>query len=115
MAVTTITIDLEAYDLLSRHKRDEQSFSQVIKKHFGPQPTAGRFLEHVRSLRVSESALDALEQQVRARHTEPARAAKRTPRSRIRSDRVISGAELARKADDVWPSPRGHTTGRPSP
>jgi len=77
MAVKTITIDMEAYDLLSRHKRDGQSFSQVIKKHFGPQPTAGRFLERVRSMRVSESTLDAIEAQVRARRTEPARAARR--------------------------------------
>ncbi len=77
MAVKTITIDMEAYGLLSRHKRDGQSFSQVIKAHFGPQPTAGRFLERVRSIRMSESTLDGIERQVRARRVEPARAAKR--------------------------------------
>lgn len=77
MAVKTITIDLEAYGLLSRHKRDGQSFSQVIKAHFGPQPTAGRFLTRFRSIRVSATALDAMERQVRARRHEPARAVKR--------------------------------------
>lgn len=77
MAVKTVTIDMEAYALLSRHKHDGQSFSQVIKKHLGPQPTAGRFLERVRSMRMSESTLDAIEAQVRARRTEPARAARR--------------------------------------
>ena len=77
MAVKTITIDIEAYALLSRHKRGGQSFSQVIKAHFGPQPTVGRFLEGVRSSRLSRSTLDGVERQLRARRTEPARAVKR--------------------------------------
>jgi predicted CopG family antitoxin len=74
MAVKTITIDLEAYNLLSRHKHVGQSFSQVIKAHFGGQPTAGSFRALVRSLRVSDDALDAMESQVRARAKTPARA-----------------------------------------
>lgn len=77
MAVKTITIDMDAYSLLSRHKAAGQSFSQVIKAHFGPQPTAGRFRAHVRAIRVSAAALDAMERQVRARKLEPARAARR--------------------------------------
>ena len=77
MAVKTLTIDMVAYTLLSRRKNDGQSFSEVIKAHFGPQPTAGRFLEHVRAIRVSAPALDAMERQVRARKLNPARAVKR--------------------------------------
>ncbi len=77
MAVKTITIDIEAYGLLSRHKREGQSFSQVIKAHFGPQPTAGRLLARLRSIRVSIPALDAMERQVQARKLEPARAVRR--------------------------------------
>jgi len=77
MAVKTITIDMEAYALLSRQKRGGQSFSQVIKAHFGPQPTAGRFLERIRSSRLSASTLDGVERQVRARGAEPARAVTR--------------------------------------
>jgi len=74
MAVKTITIDMAAYDLLSRNKRDGQSFSQVIKSHFGPQPTAGRLRERLARLRVSEPALDAMDRLVRARRLDPARA-----------------------------------------
>ena len=77
MAVKTITIDLDAYNLLARHKAEGQSFSQVIKAHFGQQPTAGRFRTLARGLRVSEDALDAMEAQVRARATHPARAVTR--------------------------------------
>ena len=77
MAVKTITIDMEAYDLLSRQKREGQSFSDVIKAHFGPQPTVGRFLARVRSIRVSAPALDGMERQVQRRRLEPARAVKR--------------------------------------
>ncbi len=77
MSVKTITIDIEAYELLSRHKREGQSFSQVIKAHFGPQPTAGRLRERLSAIRVSDKALDGVERQVRARASEPARAATR--------------------------------------
>jgi predicted CopG family antitoxin len=76
MAVKTITIDMEAYGALSRHKGDGQSFSDVIKAHFGPQPTVKRFLAAARSVRLSESALDAMEAQVRARKRNPARVIK---------------------------------------
>jgi len=77
MAVKTITIDLEAYALLFRRKQGGQSFSQVIKAHFGPEPTAGRFRTLVRTIRLSGTTVDALERQVRARRREPARAVKR--------------------------------------
>ena len=77
MAVKTITIDLEAYELLSRRKEEGQSFSDVIKTHFGPQPTAGRFRALLRSVRLSDDAIRAMEKQVRNRRTSPARAVKR--------------------------------------
>ena len=77
MAVKTITIDIEAYGLLARHKREGQSFSQVIKAHFGPQPTAGRFLELARSIRFEEDTLNAVDGLVRRRRLEPARAVRK--------------------------------------
>ena len=77
MAVKTITIDLEAYGLLARRKEAGQSFSQVIKTHFGPQPTAARLRALLGTVHVSETTLDAMERQVRSRRASPARAAKR--------------------------------------
>jgi predicted CopG family antitoxin len=74
MAVKTITIDLEAYALLARQKREGQSFSQVVKEHFGPQPTAGRFLARLRGVRPSEAGLDAMDKVVRRRRRDAARA-----------------------------------------
>jgi predicted CopG family antitoxin len=73
MAVKTITIDLEAYELLARQKGEGESFSKVIKARFGPLPTAGRFRALVRALRVSDETLDGADRQVRARRDEPAR------------------------------------------
>jgi hypothetical protein len=77
MAVKTITIDVEAYALLARRKREGQSFSQVIKEHFGPQPTAGRFLVSLRALRPSEAGLNAMDRVVRRRRRDAARATAR--------------------------------------
>jgi predicted CopG family antitoxin len=73
MAVKTITIDMEAYELLAGYKRSGQSFSQVIKAHFGRQPTAGRFLDLVRKAGVGAEALDAMARQVHNRRRHPAR------------------------------------------
>ena len=76
MAVKTITIDMEAYTLLSRNKREGQSFSQVIKAHFQPQPTAGRFRELIKTVRLGGDALDRMDELVKRRKLDPARAAK---------------------------------------
>jgi predicted CopG family antitoxin len=45
MAVKTITIDLEAYEALSRNKKPGQLFSQVIKQHFGKVRTGRDLLQ----------------------------------------------------------------------
>ena len=84
MAVKTITIDIEAYNTLARHKRTGQSFSQVIKAHFGPQPTAGRLLERMRTIRMSDEALDAMDAIVADRKKHPARTVALEPARRGR-------------------------------
>ncbi len=76
MAVKTITIDMEAYELLSRRKGAGQSFSDVIKAHFPPQPTVAEFKKRIRQVRSSEGFLDAVEQIIRDRKLSQARAAK---------------------------------------
>jgi predicted CopG family antitoxin len=76
MAVKTITIDMDAYDTLSRHKKPGQSFSQVIKEHFGGRKT-GRHLENaIRNLRLSEDALESMENQIESRKDSKAKAPK---------------------------------------
>ena len=74
MAVKTITIDLEAYALLARRKHDGRSFSQVIKAHFGRQPTVADFLAAVKASRIGDDTLRAMERQVKRRKADRARA-----------------------------------------
>ena len=76
MAVKTITIDLEAYEILARHKKPGQSFSEVIKERLGPLKTAGEFRRMLREVKLSESTLDAIEAQVKARSRSIAKPAK---------------------------------------
>lgn len=74
MAVKTITIDLEAYEILSRNKREGQSFSQVIKEHFSGARKGRDLRSALRGLSVSEETLDAIEAQVKRREANTAKA-----------------------------------------
>jgi predicted CopG family antitoxin len=76
MAVKTITIDLEAYEILARHKSPGQSFSEVIKERLGKQMTGKDLRAVVARSRVSEDTLNAIEAQLRGRRRHPARPAK---------------------------------------
>jgi predicted CopG family antitoxin len=73
MAVKTITIDIEAYDALARQKQPGQSFSQVIKAHFGPRKTVAAFRRALGATVVSEHTLKAVEGVVRTRRRSVAR------------------------------------------
>lgn len=86
MPVKTLTIDLEAYEILSGYKRDGQSFSQVIKERLGRGTTGGDLLRAVAQLRLAGETLDAIDAQVRARFllTGPPPGRRRRRRSRRR-------------------------------
>ncbi|MCI0414199.1 hypothetical protein L0222_15560 [bacterium] len=57
MAVKTITIDLEAYELLADQKKEGESFSQVIKRRLRPKPSLEDLLRTIRKSDLSEKAL----------------------------------------------------------
>jgi predicted CopG family antitoxin len=76
MAVKTITIDLEAYEALARHKRKGDSFSRVIKEHFGRRRTGRELVALLATLRLSEDTLESTEKLVRRRRQSRARAPK---------------------------------------
>ncbi len=67
MAVKTITIDMEAYDLLAGEKRGNESFSRVIKRKFRSARTARALLERLDEVCFSDSTLTGLNKVVRAR------------------------------------------------
>lgn len=75
MAVKTITIDIQAYEILARAKKAGQSFSEVIKERLGRK--TGRDLWTAVSRGVpSDQTLNLIDAQVRARRSSRARAPK---------------------------------------
>ena len=74
--VKTITIDMEAYDLLAGEKRRSESFSRVIKRKFRKANTARVLLERLDEVCLSDSTLKSLDKIVRARADSMAESAK---------------------------------------
>lgn len=73
MAVKTITIDLEAYDTLARRKRPGQSFSQLIKEHFGAATTAIDLADALATTRLAPETIETVEGLVAARRNDRVR------------------------------------------
>jgi predicted CopG family antitoxin len=71
MAVKTITIDMDAYNTLSRFKKPGQSFSQVIKEHLGSVKNASTLIRTLKDITLSEETLDAADRVVRDRKKNP--------------------------------------------
>jgi predicted CopG family antitoxin len=76
MAVKTITIDLEAYEALARRKGPRESFSDVIKSHFGRRRTGRDLKQILERVRLSAATLDGIERLVKWRRRSPVRAPK---------------------------------------
>lgn len=74
MATKTITIDLEAYEALRRRKAKGESFSDVIKKHFARGATGAELRRVLEDFELAGDTLDALDELIEARRTDPARA-----------------------------------------
>ncbi len=76
MAVKTITIDLEAYEALARRKRKGESFSRVIKEHFGRRTTGRDLNALLPAVRLSAGTLGKLDQLIAGRRRDRAKAPK---------------------------------------
>lgn len=72
MAVKTITIDTEAYDLLAAQKVDNESFSRVIKRRLGHAHTARSLLSQIQDITLAGQTLDTVEHIIVARKASPA-------------------------------------------
>ena len=72
MAVKTITIDMNAYELLNAEKRADESFSKVIKRRLRPARTARSVLAVLHECLLSEDTLANTEAVVRGQADSPA-------------------------------------------
>lgn len=73
MATKTISIDLEAYDRLTRARLGNESFSRVIKRTIRPGIDIKTYLSDLDCHPLGDDALAAIDKHERQRHTPLAR------------------------------------------
>lgn len=72
MAVKTITIDMEAYEILVKAKKGKESFSQVIKNTLNQKrKTARNLIEHLDEVALNDSTLDSVDELIKHREDSP--------------------------------------------
>ena len=67
MATKSITIDLEAYKRLKQNKRENESFSQVIKRVIKPPFDLDAWLKKLEAAPMDDKFVAAVEEQVAGR------------------------------------------------
>lgn len=73
MATKTISIDLEAYERLKAVQKENESFSQTIKRVVWTPAPFRKWFEDPARQPLSDKAIDAIEQVVAARRAKPSR------------------------------------------